>query len=399
MYSSESWGKAEMAGKPVPTRGVVGYLSEDGGETWRLAFAHKGGPQDNYCDPAVTFGPDGSAYFVCMKLNMKVWQRADPIFIGDPDAGCLELARSSDRGKTWGPMTVVPSYIDRPWIAVDNTTGRYRGRLYCLASPGKTWALFTSPKGDPAASVEKAASIPKTRGMSFAQASNLAVLSDGAVVFAHDQRAPDKKHRPVTTVLLSRDSGQTFQEVGRVNTAWDDQRLLTINRLFFPQLAADALGTRYRDRLYYVWEDGGEEARILFSSSGDRGRTWTAPLVLSEQPTGGPREKDYRAFMPSIAVNKHGTVAVSWYDRRSQPPDPGLPPTGYNVRMRVSLDGGGSWSPSVQLNEKMCPTSFGSLGDTAGIAADPAGHFHPVWIDDRTGTRQVWTRAVKVETD
>jgi hypothetical protein len=82
---------------------------------------------------------------------------------------------------------------------------------------------------------------------------------------AHEERSTDKRRRPVTKVYLSRDGGQTVEEVGRVNTAWSDPRLITIARLFFPQLAADNLGTTYRDRLYYVWEDGGEEARILFS--------------------------------------------------------------------------------------------------------------------------------------
>ena len=67
--------------------------------------------------------------------------------------------------------------------------------------------------------------------------------------------------------------------------------------------------------------------------------------------------------------------------------------------MRASLDGGASWLPSVQLNEKTIDLAAfsSSLGDTAGIAADAAGSFHPAWIDTQTGTRQVWTTAVKVE--
>ena len=34
-------------------------------------------------------------------------------------------------------------------------------------------------------------------------------------------------------------------------------------------------------------------------------------------------------------------------------------------------------------------------GDTAGLAADAAG-VSPVWIDNRTGTHQVWTASVGV---
>jgi hypothetical protein len=36
-------------------------------------------------------------------------------------------------------------------------------------------------------------------------------------------------------------------------------------------------------------------------------------------------------------------------------------------------------------------------GDTAGLAADAAGVFHPVWIDNRTGTHQMWTTSVSVQ--
>jgi len=35
-------------------------------------------------------------------------------------------------------------------------------------------------------------------------------------------------------------------------------------------------------------------------------------------------------------------------------------------------------------------------GQTAGLSSDAAGSFHPFWIDNRTGTPQVWTATVKV---
>jgi hypothetical protein len=35
-------------------------------------------------------------------------------------------------------------------------------------------------------------------------------------------------------------------------------------------------------------------------------------------------------------------------------------------------------------------------GDTAGLAADAAGAFRAVWVDNRTGVPQVWTASVTV---
>ncbi len=78
IYSSEKWGETRVDGKPVPTRGIAGYASNDGGETWQVAFEHKGDPDNSFIDPALAFGADGSAHFVCMRLRMKAWQGRYP---------------------------------------------------------------------------------------------------------------------------------------------------------------------------------------------------------------------------------------------------------------------------------------------------------------------------------
>jgi hypothetical protein len=112
-----------------------------------------------------------------------------------------------------------------------------------------------------------------------------------------------------------------------------------------------------------------------------------------------------------------------WYDRRDNTNDPG-----YSVRFSASLDGGGTWSPSVRLSEKPMappagerPTSWtfsrttaargafpatvsGEVrfndwldgGHTAGLAADAGGQFHAVWVDNRTGRHQLWGSSIDV---
>jgi hypothetical protein len=102
----------------------------------------------------------------------------------------------------------------------------------------------------------------------------------------------------------------------------------------------------------------------------------------------------------ALGVNQDGVVAVSWYDRRGLPDIKGNRGPQYgagcNVRVRLSLDGGTSWQSSVQVNEKPIRATVWELRDSAGLTADTAGVFHPLWIDDRTGVLQVWTAAVKV---
>jgi hypothetical protein len=70
-----------------------------------------------------------------------------------------------------------------------------------------------------------------------------------------------------------------------------------------------------------VWEDGSDysQVRIFLFYSSDKGKSWSTPLVLSEQPADSTGDGDYCTFMPSIAVNPQGVVAVSWYDCRGMP--------------------------------------------------------------------------------
>jgi hypothetical protein len=114
---------------------------------------------------------------------------------------------------------------------------------------------------------------------------------------------------------------------------------------------------------------------------------------LSEQPEAEDPSRDYIAYIPAVAVNGAGIVAVTWYDRRGLPA--GARMRGWNVRMRVSLDGGATWPPSVQVNSE---PSTGELTGwhTAGLCADADGAFPPVRIDDRTGKAQLWMATVRL---
>jgi hypothetical protein len=386
--------------------GVVGYCSDDGGKTWRACFERNSEPDQGdrkefVGDPSAGFGPDGSLHFVCMRH----WDSDKPPHakLGDPDVGRLEFSRSTDGGKTWGTPNSIPTFTDRPWLAADCSDGKYRGRLYCFATIDKPVLHVSNDQGKTFAAP---VIWPVKEGL-MPRPVNPVVLTDGTVVLLcgldpqnYGLAPTNPKGRVQIATFLSRDGGASLQEGALVATYWGD----SIFR--FPQLAADTATEKYRDRLYAVWTDGAlvsrtrrPQARIVFSSSQDKGRSWAEPQVLSEQPTTPQDDKDYAAFLPSIAVNKYGAIAVSWYDRRGlavDPEDNGYP-SGWNVRLRVSLDGGETWQPSAQVNEKAGKGACNELRESAGLAADAAGDFHPVWIDDRTGKRQVWTATVRVE--
>ena len=181
-------------------------------------------------------------------------------------------------------------------------------------------------------------------------------------------------------------------ESGTVADAYYDWR---VPQLSMSSLAIDRGNGPCRGRLYVAWPDAryGRRTQVLLSRSDDDGRTWTPPRLVSDGPNSlefGPND-----FMPMVAVNSAGVVAVSWYDRRDNADS-----LSYWPRLRASLDCGESWLPSIRVssapNQLMQTHRHLNGGDTSGLAADAAGRFHVVWVDNRTGMAQAWTSSVEV---
>ena len=398
---------------------IAGYFSEDQGKSWKVSFEKQAELGQLLCDPSAAFGPDGACYFVCLQLKSQV-ENGEESQAGTKKSSML-FFRCSDGLAKWEPLATVqhdnptppkdramPWQVraDRPWLAIDNTSGKYRGRLYCASW---LWLDTSADQGHTFANLPQ----PVRKEYKDYAPANPVILSDGRLVLARRMLSDRQHNLPGIGILMSDDGGQTLCEGPLVGTNHYDQRLMFGSSFrFMPQLAVDSSASEYRDRVYAVWEDGRLQAntppgqperpgpgRILFAYSEDKGKSWVEPMILSEQPDDGNNE--YSAYMPAIAVNKAGHVAVTWYDRRGLPTAPGsrppFYPSGCNVRMRVSQDGGETWQPSVQVNEKSIQASVWDLRDTAGLTADAVGTFHPVWSDDRAGTTQVWTAAVRVE--
>jgi hypothetical protein len=163
-----------------------------------------------------------------------------------------------------------------------------------------------------------------------------------------------------------------------------------------PMLGADPGSMAFRDRLYLVWSERTEAGmRLMLMISKDQGVHWSEPIVISDQASlrEGDQGSSRYAFLPSIAVNRAGIVAVSWYEATLRERK-----LTWNLLLRASLDGGSTWLPSVRVSDAASGATEDTwVGDTTGLAADIAGVFHPLWIDNRTGVKQVFTAAVLIK--
>ncbi len=409
------------------------YASSDGGRSWAPTL--ESDRVEHSGDPDCVFGLDGSAYFV---------------FLAHHDSGATaetRVYRSLNGGWKWEEPLVLP-FIDRVYLTVDHTSEKYSGRIYLHGDALReqtvdgdarvVFTLFHSTDGG-RTFLPPVKLLPDEDHMPFATGNGV-VLSDGTFVALFPEWSERKNFqqttpgKPVGTfkVVRSENGGSSFAKAAVVSPwycPWSRCEGTSEGAILYgmPSLAADNSAGPFRDRLYAVWSDKQSDyCDIFFSYSVDKGRTWSLAKVINDEPDPFARGRMANHHMPVVAVNNAGVVAIAWYDGRDHPDG-----QGWWTRFTASLDGGETFLPSVAVSEapeahrpgepipiwtitsgggNPAPNPKGEVirtrilphfgaysgGDTAGIAVDANGVFHPVWVDNRTGILQVWTAPVTV---
>jgi hypothetical protein len=410
--------------------GVVVYASFDGGATWQETLHIAEGEVTG--DPACTFGPGGVAYVAALSYE------------GGPKKGSgVFFFRSADSGKTWEkPLHMLQIINDREFVTVDNTRGKYRGRVYLIGTG------FVEPLGagdfiggfDLLRSLDSGATFlgpiilgSTEPGHTPNWSGEGVVLSDGTFVdiiaeMDHEketmqQTRPYKANGRILAVS-SEDGGESFIKPVRVSDIYLNLEHIGTS-MSLMRLAVDSSTGPFKDRVYAVWGDlRFGRNQILLSYSADRGKSWSTPAVVSDDLPRTDFEDAPDSCVATVAVNASGVVGVMWYDRRDSPDN-----LGYWPRFTVSFDGGETFQPSVKISE--APESLqnsnlirlsafnsgggahfvpgGPLGlsvqlnphqyhggDTSGLTATPDGAFHAVWVDNRTQIPQLWTAPISV---
>ena len=408
-------GGAITATRPEGGWACRAYASTDGGSSWRASdFPEQvefGGG-----DPYTAFTPQGTAIFSALtfKKDENGLQR-----------GFLHVYRSEDGGRSWGNAMELGYSYDHEQIIVDQSAGKYAGRIYIGVLHGYpiyTVGVFRSE--DDGRTWIGPAEAANGGGKVGINDVTPMVLSDGTLVMPYGdfQFLPEKrksKGRVEGTfwTVLSNDGGITFSAPRKVVSQqfnFDDEKTKLAG---FGKFAADTESKKYLDRMYFAWEDSRlGPYRILFAYSADRGKTWSPPRPLDDAIP-----KSAKQFQPAIAVNKEGVVGVTWFDTRDSADG-----SQYHEYFAASADGGQTFLPSTRIssapsnpigpgNSQISPLIFkgkemglsmsflsaayrwGSGGDYMGLAADKNGAFHPFWADSRSGTFQIYTAEVRVD--
>jgi hypothetical protein len=393
----------------VFTRDVYGttlktYASRDGGQTWadtsfpnRFAFGS--------VDPQVAFGLHGTAYFISL------------------DAGetfPIHFYRSEDGGFTWERPRMLRGG-DHPQMVVDQSTGRFANRIYFTAMYGVR-NLAVSRSEDDGRTFIGPVEVPNPRGFWILNLKPF-VLSDGTllvpyVVWEDTDGKQVRTARTQIEFVMSNDGGATFSAPVKVADTPSRSPLGTkLEGSFAKQSNYASFDVDPKsDQIYVVWcNDDAGKLRAFFSTSKDRGKTWSQPKAIDANI---PAWADQ--YQTHLAVNKDGVIGVMWYDTRDCEKQ-----DCYNLYFSASTDGGATFLPAKKVSsetsfpissknltpfygfvipgkdssEKRFRTAFGRWangGDYLGFIADAEGAFRPFWIDSRNGVFQVFTTRIKV---
>ncbi|MGW5194991.1 sialidase family protein [Kribbella sp. NPDC004138] len=310
--------------------------SFDGGKTWRRTAVPgltrcTGGTADTASDPWVSFGGDGTAYFGGQAGLVST----------DPDEIAIVASHSNNGGRRWAPpATVAPRLAGNETPAITGSPTK-PGHAYM------TWANFRVDI-DPPWTNTVSFSRTRDRGATWSppvlvdQADPFAIdlapriqaLPDGTLlaIFA---RADFATQRASIQAARSLDEGRTWLppvEAGSKPLPGEFHDPETGDIL--PQPGFPSSTVRPDGTVYVAYENSTSPTAggIGIVKSSDGGRTWTTITL--------PGVSAF-AFEPAIAVDKHGTVGVIWYDLRND--RAGDTETTADVWFSSSRDAGATW--------------------------------------------------------
>jgi hypothetical protein len=312
-------------------RGLSSSYSTDGAHFTQtsLPFTHcaPGGlPWQRASDGWVSFGPDGTAYSSALVFDAtdptngvaaatsydggRSWQHVtdlikdtDPAFGDDKNSVTADPLHAGTAYQVWDRLdqTSNPNYFDGPsYISIT----RDHGRTWSEAQP------FVDTSTVPNS---------QTIGNVIVVDAHTGTLYDFFQWITYTDATANTVSESHFGLVRSTDQGRSWSKPVRVgadtavnevdpNAPTDPDKSLRAGA-GLPSVAIDP----QTGELYLVAEgsdfSGGQYDSIELLHSTDGGASWSTPVRVNQAPNAP-------AFTPSITVDKHGTVAISYYDLR-----------------------------------------------------------------------------------
>lgn len=152
-----------------------------------------------------------------------------------------------------------------------------------------------------------------------------------------------------------------------------------------PITVCDRSGGTFGGTIYVNWSDqrrGEEDTDIWLMKSRDKGKTWSNPIRVNNDPPG-----KHQFFTWMDVDESTGFIYIVFYDRRNHDD------TKTDVYLAVSKDGGESFE-NIRISESpFLPSANVFFGDYNNISA-VNGIIRPVWTRNDEGKLSIWTALV-----
>jgi len=307
--------------------------------------------------------------------------------------GGVFVVHSSDGGVTWStPVEAINadenSYIslDRPWVAIDNSTASTSGNLYIPTKPapwhippshtfftrsidsGETWSKETVLDSTPFSALDVKAPMGSP-----------AVSSDGTLYVAYPCYDLSQKVHAGFVLATSTDGGVSFTRNFILQPSPNRD---TLSKGGF-RLVADPTKA---DHLALFWLDSRNGDNDIYSSTTfNGGASWSDTMRVNDDEIGNGILQDM--LWPTFSAD--GKLAVVWRDRRNGKD------TGYasatDTYYAFSTDGGLTFSKNFRMSDSTAPyeTILDSPGNDFMSAALVNDTLFAAWADTRTSTTQI----------
>jgi len=200
-------------------------------------------------------------------------------------------------------------------------------------------------------------------------------------------------------VASSANGGATWQvtenafDMNGINGLLPQKGNIRVNGL--PNIAIDTTGGPRHGWIYIITTQrnlppAGSDPDVILNRSTDGGQTWSSGIRVNQDPVNNGKIQ----YFPAIHVDKQGGLNVIFYDDRNTTSDS----TG--VFLARSEDGGDTWKEFEISDQNFKPIPIGGLGqgyqgDNISITSGN-NRLWPVWMDNRTGTYQIWTVPIEI---
>ena len=389
-----AWMSVELGQEVV----IKTSVSQDGGLTWSTPtyFPHA---QAGYrsADESMGYDANGNLYIAYIDYD-------NDNFL----SGSVVVRKSTDNGLNWGPayeainITDCPSKlcIDRPWIAVDNSSGPNSGAVYVTATNANQPTLVTAPY-HPYFAASSDGGVTFTDARELDTAGYLAgtsipqpmpspvVAADGTFMACYPSYETSQSVFAQMLLATSTTAGIDLDHSAQYQSMMagvSDQYAKKAGHLMADPVNPNRLG-------YVFLSEQNGDADVFYTETTDLAN-WSTPIRVNDDPVGNDRLQD----QVWGKINESGDVAICWRDRRN------ASSSGYQTETEtycaVRFKDSTSFEANFAVSSVQSPHN--AILEGAGndfICVEFIGDtVYTLWGDVRTGTINIYLNKSNINT-